>query len=470
MQGLPSTRGRSALLIAAATLCCSCTVSLMPYLPQIYYQEGPEVGLELLATYGAGARLRVLGAMEESMMRLELGEYAGARDAASRARTLIGEITAGAPAPENAVLGARGEFIGAPFERAWTATVAVIASLALQDVETAAADAERLAEDLERCPTCRDPFSRFTAASALAATGRRDDALRVLGGDPPDGEGAALWAAERVRLAGGGLLAGTLRTLPPPREAAGRQLLVYLLLGRGPGRGETQDAAGREPDWSETAAAQLVTPSRSPISWVPLTDVRELAGGAAARDRERSDRGSVGAALVDPSCGRGRDPGLARPGCRLGGASLPLVRRRGPRPRGGRSPAVMDRRPALCRPQGALVLLTMSTLAFGHRCIRLLAFRSWRAARVRLGRETPASRRPRRHRTYGEEHLARRGTARHPAMRPTYRPVRGRSGVRGVRRATLRSWRSTGGTSASHGPSAPWSWSVRTTPRTSSAT
>lgn len=270
---------RCAALVGSAVAVLSCTVSVLPYVPQVYYGDGAEAALELLHVYGASSRMRVLAVMEAAMIRLELGDYDAALLAARAGGREIEALVAGrAPGPGSA-FASDGTFIGQPFERRWLKTVAVLASLARQDAQAAAADASALVGSPPACGGCEDPFSRYVAAAALDAAGKPAEALAALEGSGGSGPAAALLAAERVRIGARDELAAALRYLPPRPEGARRELVVLLLLGQGPARVSWPD--GGPVSWegggSTTTAAEVVEPGGRTAPAVILTDLERLA-------------------------------------------------------------------------------------------------------------------------------------------------------------------------------------------------
>jgi len=267
--------------LAVATGCSSLT---FPTVTANYYMSGPESGLTVLDIFPVADRDAPLAAMEESMMRLELGQYRESRDVALRG---LKWVDGGPGAP-------RDLFTGESFERVWLATVAMLDSLARQETEPAAEDAERVLKRIRSsgCEACGFAFSRWVAALALADAGRLEEARGALADALHAAPGRTVLLPELARLGGLPGLSEGFQVLPGPdleslAAPRPRELVVLLLLGAGPDKvvaGEDGSNAASPPrvrfvaSADSSAASGVVVIGNSEVHpAVVLTDMAELA-------------------------------------------------------------------------------------------------------------------------------------------------------------------------------------------------
>lgn len=205
-------------LVAGSAGCAS---TALDRTTSAYYGGGPEQALDVLEQEPIRTQDRVLAAMEQAVALAELGDYEASNAALAEA---LAVIEAAPPDPagwlvNDQVGGYRGEY----FERVWLHALGVVNHLALQDVAAAAAAGEDAVTAIASvgCGRCRFPFTRYAAALAIDAAGRRDRAVEVLAEAVAESPNLDFLQTELDRLAGG-------------PQSEGRTLHVLLLLGRGP--------------------------------------------------------------------------------------------------------------------------------------------------------------------------------------------------------------------------------------------
>ncbi len=237
-----------------ASVAAGCASTTFPWLTASYYGQSPEAALTVLDVLPVADRDAVLATMEESMIRLELGDYQRSREVALRGLDWLDNGAGEPTAPQNF-------FRGESFERVWLATVVMLDSLARQDEKHAAHDAERVLAGIRSsdCAPCAFAFSRWTAALALARVGRVEEARGALAEAVRAKPDQPFLLAELARLGGLPDLASGLLLLPGPEgstpEGGPRELVVLLLLGAGPDK-VVVDAPG--PDGAPTSRLRFV--------------------------------------------------------------------------------------------------------------------------------------------------------------------------------------------------------------------
>jgi len=256
-----------------------------------YYFYGPDDTLELLDSSEIAPENRALADLEKAMVLLELGRYEESLVALGRADSLI---DGGDEAP--AASRSRGKhppWLPEHHERVLASTLAMANSLALYDVQSAAAAADRALAFVAEigCERCDFDFTRVLAALAYGGVGRFGDGIDALADVVIIGRGEDLIEELRRRLERG--IAGVQpEGLAPPPVESERFVVAILLLGRGPYKDVDKLAVTsaetirwcrylpREPQAVTWAAMDIEEPAIS----VEFTDVEELAV-ASLRDR-----------------------------------------------------------------------------------------------------------------------------------------------------------------------------------------
>jgi hypothetical protein len=274
-------------LIGAALLAgmiAGCASMTFPWLTSSYYGRGPEAALKVLDVLPVAGRDAVLATMEEAMIRLELGDYQHSRESALRGLGWLDGGAGAAPAPPDF-------FRGESFERVWLATVALLDSLARQDLDLAAGDADDVLDRIRAsgCGACAFAFSRWTAAIALEQVGRIDEA-RAAVADAVRGEpDQTFLLGELVRLGGLPDLGEGLQVMPGPdasrAEAGPRELVVLLLLGVRPDKVDVRSHRGKNgpgvrfapSGWDGGEIGVVATDTGEVYRAVVLTDMAVLA-------------------------------------------------------------------------------------------------------------------------------------------------------------------------------------------------
>lgn len=282
------------VVILAAAAAAGCASSSVEYVAFSYYFHGPEAALEILDELETFPEDRALAEVERAMALLELGRYSESSAALSRALPHLVATTAGAPGGGSGgdSLPWRPEY----HEQVLASTVQIADALALHDMETAAAAADRAVSTIEEvaCGSCRFTFTRVLAALAYEGAGRYVEARDILSQTTVVGREVELTEALQRRLARGVAGDEPAGWAPSPVEAP-RTLEVVLLLGRGP----YKDVDKLEVTESETIRwcrylprdPQAVTWAAieidDPVISVEFTKVEDLAIAAL---RERADR------------------------------------------------------------------------------------------------------------------------------------------------------------------------------------
>jgi len=278
-------RTRLAALAAGLIFCVGCTTyganTIVSYL---YYFYGPEDVLEALDTSRIAPENLALADCERAVSLLELGRYEDSLDALERADRRF--ESDGSATPFIASSGERPPWRPEVHERVLVPTMAMADSLALYDVDGAAAAADRALGEIAGigCSSCDFDFTRVLAALAYGGAGRFADGIAALDGMVVAGRREGLVDELRRRLDLGVAGVQPAGLAPPPVESA-RFVVAILLLGRGPYKESAKlDVSPgvtirwcrylpRGPQAVSWAAMELEDP---PIS-VELTDVEELA-------------------------------------------------------------------------------------------------------------------------------------------------------------------------------------------------
>lgn len=268
------TTATIALVVAVGMTGCASN-SALRHASTTYYTDGPEGALERLEAEPAPARDAALIAMERAVILQELGAYEESNRVLREALDLQGR-TAGNPA-SLLVNDRAAPYRCEPFERVYLHTLAVANHLSLGSTEAAVEAAEDALEAVDDCgcDACRFPFTRYVAALAFEGHGLTNRALESLVEAVAESPSIEFLEREMDRLSAD--------DIPSP----GRELVVLLLMGRGPEK--VEHGAGVYPGhaivWPHyvprpqgaIARAHLEAGGRSLASAVPLTDINELA-------------------------------------------------------------------------------------------------------------------------------------------------------------------------------------------------
>lgn len=286
-----------------------CATSTAEYAGMVYYLYGPEGALDVIGSHSTPLDERVLVELERAMALLELGSYRRSNEALSAAALVDeGGVVSGLnPSSE------KPPWRPEAHEAVLMTTLRVVNFLALQDLVNAADAADRTVGRIDAvdCPGCEWLFSRVVAAIAYDGVGRWRDGLAVLEPVTATGDAGELVDALRAELlegASGHQPAG----LAPPPVATDRELVVMVLLGRGPfkERAKLQIGPDRSIRWctyaprgpQATGAAAVELPDDgAPVPSVALSDVESLAQASLEARAERvqaagggSDEGASG--------------------------------------------------------------------------------------------------------------------------------------------------------------------------------
>ena len=293
------TRIRFLALAAASLSALGCATSAVDYVGFTYYIYGPEAALDLLDENEVFPEDRTLAEVERAVALLELGWYLESAAALTRAELLLKSGRSYDPKSPPW----RPEY----HERVMMDTMKIADALAMQDMESAAtwSDGAMAAVADVECDTCRFNFTRVLAAMAYEGAGRFGDGLEVLSEMVVIGRSEDLVETLRGRLVQGIPGAQPEGLAPPPVETE-RNLVVVLLLGRGPYKEADKLAVTesetirwcrylpRDPQAVTWAALDI----EEPLISVELTDVEDLAVAAL---RQRAERVVAnGGAGVDP--------------------------------------------------------------------------------------------------------------------------------------------------------------------------
>jgi len=271
-------------ILAVVAAAVGCATSAVDYLDYVYYFHGPEAALDLLDLNEVFPEDRTLAEVERAIALLELGRYEESAAALARAELVLDAVTLGA-------------FVGASngdspawrpeyHERVMVSTLQIADALALQDMESAAAAADRAMSTVAEVESepCGFNFTRVLAALAYDGAGRYDDGLEALSQTVVIGRGEELVEGLQSRLERG--IAGHQPTgLAPPPVDSDRTLVVVLLLGRGPYKeGDKLTISDSETiRWSRylprdpQAVTWAALESEEPEISVELTNVEDLA-------------------------------------------------------------------------------------------------------------------------------------------------------------------------------------------------
>ena len=284
---MPVTRASpfpAALLAATVVATSGCASSALVETTGRYYAEGPETAIAAVEQGRFRPADSTLAALEKAVALLELGAYEESADLLRAAGLALAAARRdpGTTLASLAVNDEAGAYRAEAFELVMVPTLTMAATLAVQDLPTAAAEAELALALIDRvgCPGCRFPFTRYLAAVAFDALADRSRALEVLAEAVAESPGDRFLEAELDRLAAE-------EECPADDEEApatlgGRTLYLLLLLGRGPAK--VQD--GVPVPWSHVVAWPRYVP-RQPEG---VTAARlELSGSAPVRSAELSD-------------------------------------------------------------------------------------------------------------------------------------------------------------------------------------
>ena len=272
-------------VVMGLMVCLGCsTYGANTVVSYYYYFYGPEETLDVLDASVIAPENRALANLERAVALLELGRYEESLAALERAEADLG--APGATAALSISQSKHGPWRPEVHERVLVSTIAMANSLALYDVQGAAAAADgALAEIAEiGCGSCDFAFTRVLAALAYGGAGRFGDGIEALADLVVIGRGEDLIAELRRRLETGVAGVQPAGLAPPPVESE-RFVVAILLLGRGPYK-ETDELdvsptetirwsryLPRDPQAVGWAAMDLEDPAIS----VEFTDVEELA-------------------------------------------------------------------------------------------------------------------------------------------------------------------------------------------------
>jgi hypothetical protein len=287
------------VVLAVMAAGMGCATSAVDYVEFTYYIYGPEAALDLLDENEVFPEDRTLAEVERAVALLELGWYPESAAALARAELLLKSGRSYDPKSPPW----RPEY----HERVMMDTMKIADALAMQDMESAAtwSDGAMAAVADVECDTCRFNFTRVLAAMAYEGAGRFGDGLEVLSEMKVIGRSEELIDDLRERLVGGIAGAQPEGLAPPPVETE-RDLVVVLLLGRGPYKESDKLAVTesetirwyrylpRDPQAVTWAALDI----EEPVVSVELTNVEDLAVAALRRRAERVV--ANGGAGVDP--------------------------------------------------------------------------------------------------------------------------------------------------------------------------
>lgn len=234
----PSLRSGLALSLALATGGC---VSTAVYeAGDVYYREGPEQAIAAVDGGPVREADQAVVALEKAVALLEIGQYA---ESAGLLRAVAAELelqsgNAGAALATAVVNDEAAPYRPEGFERVFIHTLAMADWLALQDVPTAATEAELAlaAVDGVECDACTFPFTRYLAAVTFEALGDPVRALDVLAEAVAESPGVPFLDEELQRMADAEPCPAFDHPddLMTPGADSRRILYVVLLLGRGP--------------------------------------------------------------------------------------------------------------------------------------------------------------------------------------------------------------------------------------------
>ena len=280
-----------ALLVGAL----GCTTSTADYAGMVYYIYGPEGALDVIRSHSAAPDEQPLVELERAMALLELGSYRRSNQALSAAALVFEADAAYGRNPSTA----RPLWRPEAHERVLMTTLRVVNFLALQDLAKAAEAADRTVDRIDEadCRDCDWLFSRVVSAIAYDGVGRWRDGLEVLEPVTASGDAGELLDALRAELsvgAAGRQPAG----LAPPPVATDRELVVLVLLGRGPFKERAKLQIGpdqrirwcryapRAPQATGAAAVELPD-AETPVPSIELSDVESLAEASLDARAER---------------------------------------------------------------------------------------------------------------------------------------------------------------------------------------
>lgn len=234
----PALHGLVVAAVVAAGAGCTSTAVIQS--SDVYYGSGPELALQVLDEAYVRPEDRILAGMERAVALEELGLYQESNRALEACLEAIGNS-----APEKAtdavagllVNDEAGTYRGEIFERVYLDTLRVANSLALQDIDDAASAASAALARMAAtpCAACRYPFTRWAAAVAFEAAGDVDRAAEVLAEAVAESPEIPFLQEELERI-GSDTRSGSEPGFAPPPAGRWRhrELVVLLLLGRGP--------------------------------------------------------------------------------------------------------------------------------------------------------------------------------------------------------------------------------------------
>jgi hypothetical protein len=274
------------LVVVALT---GCTSTAIHQASSSYYVEGPEQTLRALEHADIRGQDRMLASMEQAVALQELGEYEESNRALAES---MRRLESTSPEPVRWLVNDEaGSYRGEYFERVYLHTLAMANWLALQEVDAAAAEADRAlaAIDAVGCGGCQFSFTRYLAALSFEAAGREARAAEVLAHATNENPWLGFLRTEWQRVSRK-LELGSAHVHPNERV-----LYVVLLLGRGPQKVESAvpvppshmvtwpEYVSRGPQVVDGAALAI---DGSRHESVFLTDVEQLAR-ASLNERKR---------------------------------------------------------------------------------------------------------------------------------------------------------------------------------------
>ncbi len=250
----------------------------------IYYFYGPEETLDVLDASVIAPENRALADLERAMALLELGRYEESLAALERAKDGLG--APGTTAALSTSQSKHGPWRPEAHERVLASTIAMANSLALSDVQGAAAAADEALGEIAEigCGSCDFAFTRVLAAFAYGGASRWADGIDALANVVTIGRGEELIAELRRRLETGVAGVQPAGLAPPPVESE-RFVVAILLLGRGPYKetDELELSPSETVRWSRylprdpQAVGWVAMDLEDPAISVEFTDVEALA-------------------------------------------------------------------------------------------------------------------------------------------------------------------------------------------------
>ncbi len=209
----------------AVVILFGCVIQQPTNIADIYYFEGPERSLEVLATIEPASDNRVLVHMEKAMSLLELGRY---KESLMTLEPLVDELEIFSASQDGKHLSNNDNtFCGESFERVMVPSLGVVAALALQQDSLAADWAKRVLHmiDTVDCADCDFDGARYLAALALAGDEKGLLATSLLFPVVAKYPDISFFKKEFFRFA---------RINQSKPDAEEREIVAIFLLGEGP--------------------------------------------------------------------------------------------------------------------------------------------------------------------------------------------------------------------------------------------